>query len=167
MNATTLREWFDKLAPRERWLLLAAAAFAVVALIYALGLRPLYATRARAAADVEQKRQLLADLDQVASRYGPQGGSAPAAAQGTGESLIVLIDRSTRDGGLGAYLKRNQPEGATGVRLRMENVPFDALATWLSTVQARHGLGIVSATFDPAGEPGRVNSNLVLDRAPR
>lgn len=165
MNAAALREWFDKLAPRERWLVLAAGVVMLLALVYALGLRPLYASRARAAADVEQKRQLLADMDQVASRYGPQGAGSGPSVQGNGDSLVVVIDRSTRDEGLGTYLKRNQPEGATGVRLRMENVPFDALAAWLATVQAKQGLGIVSATFDPAGEPGRVNSNLVLDRA--
>lgn len=166
MNISVLREWFDKLAPRERWLVLTAGLFAVVALVYALGLRPLHATHARAAADVELQRQLLHDVEQVASRHGPQSGDT-AAAQGDGESLVVLIDRSTRDEGLGPYLKRNQPEGATGVRLRMEKVPFDALTTWLAGVQTKHGLGIVSATFDPAGEPGRVNSNLVLDRVGR
>ncbi|MEZ5566387.1 MAG: type II secretion system protein GspM [Gammaproteobacteria bacterium] len=166
MNPAALREWFDKLAQRERWLVLAAAVFAVVALVYALGLQPLLATRARTTADVEMKRQLLNDVDQVASRFGPQSG-ASSTALASGESLVVLIDRSTRDQGLGAYLKRNQPEGATGVRLRMENVPFDELTTWLATVQARNGLGIVSATFDPTGEPGRVNSNLVLDLAGR
>ena len=79
----------------------------------------------------------------------------------------MLLDRSTRERGLGSYLKRNQPEGANGVRLRLENVPFDELTGWLAEVQARHGLAAVSASFDPSGEPGRVNSNLVLERVGR
>lgn len=167
MNPTAqLREWFDKLAPRERMLVLAAAFFAGVALVYALGLQPLFAARGRAAAEVDERRSLLSDIEQVAQRFGPQGASAvPAAA--TGESLVVLLDRSTRERGLGSYLKRNQPEGANGVRLRLENAPFDELTGWLAEVQARHGLAAVSASFDPSGEPGRVNSNLVLERVGR
>lgn len=161
MNPAMLREWFDKLAPRERWLVLAAAAFAAFALVYALGVQPLYSARDRAALAVEQQRSLLADIEQVARRFGPQGNNNPAVP--SGESLVVLIDRSTRERGLGAYLKRNQPEGADGVRIRLENVPFDDLAAWLAGVQATQGLAPVSASFDPTDEPGRVNSNLVLE----
>jgi general secretion pathway protein M len=161
-----LREWFDKLAPRERWLVLAAGAFALFALVYALGLQPLYSARGRAAAEVEAQRSLLADIEQVARRFGPQG-AASGPVPSDGESLVVLIDRSTRERGLGTYLKRNQPEGAAGVRLRLENAPFDDLTNWLAEVQTRHGLAAVSASFDPSGEPGRVNSNLVLERAGR
>lgn len=171
MNPTVqVREWLDKLAPRERWLVLAAAVFAAIALVYALGLQPLFAARGRAAADVAERQSLLSDIEQVARRFGPQSAaSGPAGAQGqaSGESLVVVIDRSTRERGLGTYLKRNQPEGANGVRLRLENVPFDDLTTWLADVQTRQGLAAVSASFDPSGEPGRVNSNLVLERVGR
>ena len=166
MNPAEIREWIDRLAPRERWLVLAAAAFAIFALVYVLGLQPLYAARGRAAAEVEAQRSLLSDIEQVARRLGPQGavtGPGQTNGQTNGESLVVVIDRSTRERGLGTYLKRNQPEGANGVRLRLENIPFDDLTAWLADTQTRHGLTAVSASFDPSGEPGRVNSNLVLN----
>lgn len=159
-----IREWLEKLAPRERLLVLAGAIFAGLALVYAVGLQPLYAARERAAAEVEVQRDLLHDIEQVASRFGPQGAAAVPAA---GESLVVVVDRSTRERGLGPYLKRNQPEGTSGVRLRLENVPFDELTGWLADVQARHSLAAIAASFDPSGEPGRVNSNLVLERIGR
>ena len=163
MNSATLRDWFDKLAPRERSLVLAATVFAVVALLYALGIRPLYTGRAQTVDQIQTQRTLLTDIEQVARRFGPQSGKAAPLAT-TAESLVVLIDRSTRERNLGTYLKRNQPEGANGVRLRLENAPFDELAEWLGEVQSRQGLAAVSASFDPSGEPGRVNSNLVLER---
>lgn len=166
MNASPairLREWFDKLAPRERVLVITAAVFAAFALVYALGIQPIYAARGRAAAEVEAQRSLLRDIEQVARRFGPQSPGAGPVPD-SGESLVVVVDRSTRERGLGPYLKRNQPEGASGIRLRLENVPFDDLAGWLADLQARHGLVAASASFDPSGEPGRVNTNLVLER---
>jgi general secretion pathway protein M len=161
MNIAVLQQWFDKLAPRERWMVMGGALFALVALIFALGIRPLYQARDGAAKRLGEQRQLLTDIEQVARRFGPQSASAAAVPTGN-ESLLVLIDRSTRERGLSGYLKRNQPEGTDGVRLRMENAPFDELLLWLSDVQSGQGLAAVSASFDPTGEPGRVNANLVL-----
>ena len=165
MNLAVIQQWLDKLAPRERWMVMGGALFALVGLAYALGIRPVYKARAEAAERVAEQRQLLTDIEQVARRFGPQ--SATAAMPTSSESVLVLIDRSTRERGLSSYLKRNQPEGADGVRLRMENAPFDELLLWLSDVQSGQGLGAVSASFDPAGEPGRVNVNLVLSPAGR
>jgi general secretion pathway protein M len=161
MNLAVIQQWLDKLAPRERWMVMGGALFALVALIFALGILPVYRARDTAAERVAEQRQLLTDIEQVARRFGPQS-PATAATPTRNESVLVLIDRSTRERGLSSYLKRNQPEGADGVRLRMENAPFDELLLWLSDVQSGQGLAAVSASFDPAGEPGRVNANLVL-----
>jgi general secretion pathway protein M len=170
MNASALRaqiqERLDGLAPRERWLILAAVAFAVFALVVALVVRPVYGARARAAERIGEQQLLLRDVEQFAQRFGPQvPGGAPAAS--SGESIVVAVDRSTRERGLGGYLKRNQPEGPDGVRLRLENVPFDDLLAWLADLQDRHGLATASASFDPSGEPGRVNANLGLVKTGR
>jgi len=161
MNLAPLQQWFDKLAPRERWMVMAGALFALVAIIFALGIRPLYQARNAAAERIAEQRRLLGDIEQVAQRFGPQAGPT-AQTQASGESVIVLVDRSTRERGLSSYLKRNQPEGNGGVRLRLENAPFDELLLWMSELQSGQGLAAVSASFDPAGEPGRVNANLVL-----
>lgn len=170
MNAaelkTQLQERLDALAPRERWLVLAAAALAVFALVVMLVIRPVYGARARVAERLAEQQALLHDVEQFAQRFGPQvPGATPAA--GSGESIVVLVDRSTRERGLGGYLKRNQPEGPDGVRLRMENVPFDDFLGWLADLQDRHGLAAASASFDPTGEPGRVNANLGLVKTSR
>jgi type II secretory pathway component PulM len=137
---------------------------AVFAVLYAGLLRPVFAARSTAVADIARQQALLNDVETVAQRFGPQAPGGAAPMPGTGESLVVLIDRSTRERALGPYLKRNQPEGPDGVRLRLENAPFDAVAEWLVETEQRYGLGTVSAAFDPTGEPGRVNANLVLAR---
>jgi general secretion pathway protein M len=143
---------------------LAAAAVAVLAIVVAGIVRPVAGSRARATDAMTRDQQLLRDIEGVAGRFGPLLSRPAAGAVASADSLVVVVDRSTRERGLAPYLKRNQPEGPASIRLRLEAAPFDQLLEWLGELEAREGLRATAASFDPAGEPGRVNSNLVLAR---
>jgi len=157
-----LRNWLDQLEARERLLVLFAAALLVVAVVVIGGLRPLMASADRNAQRVSDQEQLLTEIEQVAARLGPQrGGTATVAG---GDSLVLVIDRSTRARNLGGYLKRNQPDGDASIRLRFERAPFDDLMVWLAELQNQYAIGVVSANIDAGNETGRVNCNLILSR---
>jgi general secretion pathway protein M len=158
-----LRNWLDQLEPRERLLVLLAGALIVFAIIVVGGLRPLLASADRNAQRVDDQQQLLTEIEQVAARLGPQRGRNVAAADG--DSLVLVVDRSTRARNLGAYLKRNQPDGDATIRLRFERAPFDDLVAWLAELQNQYSIGVVSANIDASNETGRVNCNLILSRA--
>jgi general secretion pathway protein M len=159
-----LRNWFDQLTVRERAMVLSAALLVVFAIMYLAGLRPLLVSAARNEAVVEDQQALLGELTQIAARRGPQRGGAVGNA-GRDQSLVVMVDRTTREKGLATYLKRNQPDGADSIRLRFEDAPFDNLVSWLVEMQSTYGVGAVSANIDTSRSPGRVNCNLVLSRA--
>ena len=162
----SVRRWFDSLAPRERLLVSLAGGLLLIAVVVLVGVRPLATGLRTASAQLADKRAVLADIERVAARFGPQAGAA--AAQSTGESLVVLVDRTTRGRGLGPYLKRNEPDGNDNIRLRFENVPFDELIGWLADLQTNEAIGVVSANADPGQDTGRVSANLQLARvAPR
>ncbi|MDJ0927709.1 MAG: type II secretion system protein GspM [Gammaproteobacteria bacterium] len=159
-----LRDWFSDLAPRERLLVSAAAVLLVLAIVVLGAVRPLNSKAARNAEIVADREALLAELDEVAARLGPQrGGGNPVAASG-GQSLVLIVDRTTRGRGLAEFLTRNQPDGDNKIRLRFERAPFDTLIEWLVELQVRHGLSAQSANIDKAPDRGRVNCNLVLTR---
>lgn len=160
-----MKDWFLGLSARERVLVGAAAGLTAFGLVVLLILRPIFGGAARAEARVEDKQELLAELDQVASRIGPQSGGNASGVQGGGQSLVVVVDRTTRSRGLSAFLRRNQPDGDQSIRLRFENAPFDQLVEWLAALEASHGLTATNASFDSAKEPGRTNCTLVLARA--
>jgi general secretion pathway protein M len=160
-----MNEWFQQLAPRERMLVVVAGMLAIIAVIVTLGIRPVLNKVSRGQELVHEKQALLNDLSQVAARLGPQAGGGGAILPTDTRSLVVLVDQTTRARGLAAYLKRNQPDGASSIRVRFENVPFDTLMDWLSDLHNKLGLSTTSANIDLATEPGRVNSNLTLDRA--
>lgn len=159
------RAWFDGLAPRERVLVAAAAVMVLVAIVVIGVVRPLAGARAAALAQIEDKQAVLADIERVAARFGPQSGAAARQAQPSGESLVVLVDRTSRSRGLAPYLKRNEPDGNASIRLRFENVPFDELAAWLVELQATQGIAVATANADPGDATGRVTANLQLTRA--
>lgn len=155
-----MRAWFASLAPREQRMVAIGTVLVVVMLVWGLVLAPLGQATDGARARVESKRSLLAFIQSAAGELA--GAGEVAAPELSGESLVVVVDRSLRQAGLGQSLTRNQPVGEDGVRVRLENAQFDALAGWLGDVHARSGMAIESASFDRSQAPGRVNASLVL-----
>lgn len=160
-----LRDWYSELAPRERLLVAVAALLTVVAIVVLGMFRPLNARVDRGMEIVAEKESLLTELEQVAARLGPQRGSAAVTPAGSGQSLVLVVDQTTRRNGLAEYLTRNQPDGEDKIRLRFERAPFDELMQWLVELRSTQGLTAESANIDTAPEAGRVNCNLVLIRA--
>jgi general secretion pathway protein M len=159
-----LERW-QQLAPRERIMVTVCGAFIVLTLFWLLAVQPLYKGTARLAEEVATKQSQLVNFQELAAQVTQDGGSMQAATQlSSTDSIVVIIDKTTRQSTLATYLKRNQPEGDAEVRLRFEGAPFDLLVTWLGELSQQHGLITLSANFDAAG-PGRVNCSLVLRRA--
>ncbi len=159
-----MQAWFQQLAPRERLFVSIAAALVLLLLVVTLGVRPIVSNTIQGQKRVVDRMDLLSEIERVAARIGPQSGSAPSARGVGNQSLVVVIDRTTRETGLAPYLKRNQPDGATSIRLRFENAPFDALVEWLGDVKSQQGLVVTSASIDKTAQTGRINSNLTLSR---
>lgn len=159
MNAQ-LRDWLSGLAPRERNLVYAAGGLAIIALLYFVLVLPITTMAAKRAARVEQKTADLAWMRQVAPQVA--AAAAAGAAAGSGESLVVLVDRTGREAGLGGALRDQSPSGDQGLRLRLEAASFDVLVVWLASLQQQHGVKVEAATIDATATPGLVNASLTL-----
>jgi general secretion pathway protein M len=160
-----LRGWLATLSERERTLVYAGGAVAALGLLYLVLVLPLHTLQAKSAARVEQKAADLAWMRQVAPAVAAAAASGGGAAAQTGESLVVLIDRTAREAGLGAALRDQSPDGEAGLRLRVEAATFDTLVEWLGRLQERHGVTIEAANFDATGNPGLVNASLTLSHS--
>jgi general secretion pathway protein M len=156
------RTWFAGLSQRERMLVLAAGGLVAIALLYFALVLPLQTMTGRREARVEQKSADLAWMRQVAPAVASAAAAGGAEDVPTGESLVVLVDRTAREAGLGAALRDQSPNGEAGLRLRLESAAFDQLIEWLARLQERHGVAIEAANFDATGAPGLVNASLTL-----
>lgn len=154
-----MRAWYANLSAREQLMVRVGAA--VVAVIVLLGLiLPLNRNISQARQRVTTKQADLAFIQSVTPQLaaaGPASGSAPGGA-----SLVVLIDSSARESGLGKALSNSQPTGDGGLRIRLDRAAFDGMVAWLARLSQQHGVRIESAEIESAGEPGLVNAGLVL-----
>jgi general secretion pathway protein M len=156
-----VRDWLDSLSARERNLVYAAGALVSVALLYLVLVLPVQTSGNRMASRVGQK---TADLAWMRAQAPQAMAAAGAARSGGGESLVVLVDRTAREAGLGTSLRDQSPDGNSGLRLRIEGASFDTLVTWLASLQQQHGVSIEAANIDAAA-PGLVNATLSLKQA--
>ena len=158
----TLSAWFKAQSPRDQRLAVAAAVILGVILVCAIFI-PLDGSVSRAHARVQRKQSDLAWMRTVAPQLAAAGSAITAPA--SQRSLIVVIDTSARESGLGAALNSSEPSGPGALRVRLDKAPFDTLVQWLARLSQQNGIHVETASIDAAGPPGLVNAGIVLRTA--
>ncbi|HEY6645466.1 type II secretion system protein GspM [Povalibacter sp.] len=161
-----LQDWFRTLKPRERAVVLGGGVIVVVVALYTLALAPFYKTLHERSERVQHMEADLTWMRSVAGEVQALGANQLVSAGPSDESLVVLIDRTARECGIGSSLTGQTPNGDSGIRVRLEAAPFNALVKCVGNLQQVHAISIEQATFDKASRPGLVNASLVLTRAP-
>lgn len=165
MNATVAtspleraKSWYAGLEPREQktvlWGAIGGGALAVLVLVLQF----------HAAVNHKEQRvaKMRADLAHIQAVL-PELRAAPLP-QGGDQSLVVVVDRTTRDAGLAMHLRGTEPAGPNSLRVRLEGAPFDATLNWLLRLQREYGTRIQAATMERTETPGVLNANLTLSR---
>jgi general secretion pathway protein M len=153
-----MKAWFADLAPRERLILIAGGIAAVLIFGY-WAVMHLRAESATLRTAVESKQRLLLDLARL---DGAQASAAPGTAQGTGQTLVVVVDTTAKEHGL--RLARARPNGPSGVDVTFQAVPFDVLVDWLMALHGNYAVDVESASLSSGREQGLVNGQLSLHR---
>ena len=145
------------LPERQRRLLMGGLALAAAILIFGV-LIPLDRSVAHAHERLARKRADLSWMQGVAPEL---AASAPPPAA-TGESLLVIIDRSARESGLAGALAGSEPGGPGSLSVRLAKAPFDTLVGWLGRLARQNGVSVEAATIEKTETPGLVNAAIVL-----
>ncbi|MGI9264636.1 MAG: type II secretion system protein GspM [Gammaproteobacteria bacterium] len=157
-----MKEWFDSLSDRERYIVMGGGVLVVVILFWSLVLNPVYSGVNRLSQQVESKRVLVGWMQSAAAEIKAAGNVTGGGQLEDNQSLVVVIARSARESGLEKALNQNQPIGEDGIRVRLERASFDTIAGWLAKLQASNGLSLESANFERSTAPGMVNASIVL-----
>lgn len=160
-----MKDWFTSLNPRERLLVAGGGIVVLLIALYVLVLGPFYSSIDRRAERVATKAADLAWMQSVAGEMSELVAGGASAIDSSGESLVVLVDRTSREAGLGGRVTGQTPTGESGIRVRLEQAPFDVIVRWLATLEQRYGIVIESASIDRTAQTGLVNASVVLTRA--
>lgn len=154
--ATNLNLSLDNLSERDRKMLLIGGAVAAVLLLYIV--ISLDSSVSSAHKRIAKKTADLAWMQQ----NGPELAAAGPLPGTNGQSLLVIVDRSARESGLGGALAGSEPSGAGALSVRLQRASFDQLVMWLSRLSQQNGIRVDSASIENAGGPGIVNAAIVL-----
>jgi general secretion pathway protein M len=159
-----LKEWFASLQARERIAVSVAAVLVSAMVIYVLGLAPFYRAVNAMENDLAERKADLAWMMSNADNVRMLVASRPQLAP-TGESLVLLVDRTAREAGLADSLTNQTPTGPDGIKVNLQEATFDNMMVWLNGLQMTQGVTIQSANINRASKPGLVNVSLELIRA--
>lgn len=162
-----MKEWFNALAPRERVMVSVAAAFIVLALIYAAAWSPLSSSVTRLDQSVEEQQALKQWMQQSAAEVNRLRNAAGSAGAADHRSLLAVVDQTSKQSQLAPAVKRIEPDGQELVRITLEQASFDDLMTWLGSLQRNFGVSVADVSIDRQADSGRVNVRLTLQRSGR
>jgi general secretion pathway protein M len=157
-----MKEWFAGLEPRERLLVSGGAVVLVLLLLYVVIWEPIASGYRNLQEDVAEQKQTLAWMQQAATQIKTLQRSSTGDVRGlAGRSLLAVVDKSARSGGLGDSIKRIEPDGSKGVKVWLEGVAFDPMILWLGKLTRTYQIETSLITIEPQGG-GRVNARLTL-----
>jgi len=158
-----MKDWLESLAPRERLMVMAAAAVVMLLLIYALIWSPLRGSYVALRDNVAGQRDTAVWMQESAQLLAQLKGSGARTQDLDGQSLLSLADSTARAGGLAGALKRVEPEGSNSVRVWLESASFDQLIQWLGSLSERYGISADMVSMERVADAaGRVNARLTL-----
>ena len=162
-----MKEWWSGLAPREqRMVLFGGIALVIMALYFGIW-EPVQTQKENLEKAIAEQRAVRDWIQQAAIEVNAlrgRSGSGSRAASG-GRSLLAVVDQTAKQGKLGPALRRVEPEGASAVRVWLDQASFDDTMRWLTGLQRDYGIFVSTITVDRQDAPGMVNVRLSLQGA--
>ena len=159
-----MKQWFLGLSLRERYMVMSAAAVVVLFILYQLIWSPINNHYQKLQKNVSTASETVSWMKQAAKEVRLLRGNNAVTNRPQGKQFVLgMIDRSVKKAGLGAVMKRVQPEGQSGVRVWFESAVFDELIKWLATIQSEHGLRVNEINIEQTESVGLVNVRVFLE----
>lgn len=152
------QQWarYERLNDREQLLVIATSCIFILGMLIILIWEPLHNARETARSHYYEELELQDQLQ------GLQGGKAGSSPTKSNRSLLAIVNASTAENGIN--LKRVEPRNDESLRIWMDNIQFNQLIGWISSLQNQYGLQVETISLDKSDTEGYVNSALVLTR---
>ncbi|TVP61585.1 MAG: type II secretion system protein M [Halomonadaceae bacterium] len=158
-----LQRRYDQLPQRDQRALQGLSIALAVALVYLLVWLPVSDYRSNAQQSAVAAQQLLGYVqsEEVRARDIAAAGQSQRGRQlEPGSDFLTTVTDSAQQAGL--PLARFEPSGNDGMRIRLEQVPFNELSQWLDHLGSQYGIKVDQASIERTNEPGRVGARITL-----
>lgn len=157
-----MKDYLQQLNERERLMLIVAVPVVTVLLFYALVWRPMAQQVDVLSQRVAKQHTVLLEMRASAQRVEQLRKQGGVNKSRSNQSLLALVDRTVRQGGLAKALKRVEPDGSDKVKVRLEKASFDAMVNWLESMQNQYGISVDTISVDAQENSGIVNVRVTL-----
>lgn len=158
-----MKAWWLGRSARERQVLGAAALLAILLLGWSWVWDPLQTSLRETRSRVIAAEAAMARMQAQAEQYRRLAAQSPAAVSAAPGSLLVRVDGSLTEAGIGSSVLRVDPLESGSVRVQFQGVDFDALMRWLEALAARDGLRVTEFGAQRVSA-ARVDARLVLQQ---
>jgi Type II secretory pathway, component PulM len=147
-----MKQWWQRLMPRERWLVLTGTAVLLVFLLYRQGWVPLQQQLQHQQKQVVQLQQQLQWMRQQAPLIRQLKQSTPSSKRTDDIASVLSATSHTYQ----IIPRRIQPQGENGALIETDALPFEQLLNWLDMLEQQYGIAVQQIELQPAGKPGYV-----------
>ena len=159
-----MKDWYNKLEPRERKFLIAGGTALIIAFLYFIMWQPFVKKLERLEKSTQEQQKLVTWMKARAVEVKQlRQASGPVANIPKGRSLLGVIDKTTKARRLDTAVKRVKPEGDSKARVWLESADFNAIIRWIEELQRQQGVKVVNAVVDRTKEPGKVDARIIFD----
>lgn len=161
-----MKEWFNSLVPRERLLVIIAGAVSLAGLFFLLVWEPLVTANENLQQQVisgQEMENWLTDVEKQATQLRRAGRHNNI--KGSDQSLLSLVDQTSRTAGLGKAVRRIQPEGSDQAVVTLEAASFNQMLFWLSELEKNYGIRATALTITRDDKIGKVQARMTLKRS--
>ena len=155
-----MRQFWQNLRQRERWLLLFCAAVVLVAALVT-ALSPWHDKLQRLRAEVPQQHQELAWMLGASAEAARLRAAGADQAKGPRASRLTLIEEAAAAFKLTAAMKRVEPDEQQRLKVWFESASYEALVQWFDQL-AGQGIQVQGLSMDHLEEPGLVNARVTM-----
>ncbi len=152
---------YEMMPSRDR-LALKVLAFTLILLFMYFGLwQPAYSYKKEAAQYLEQQQELLALVMQNKSALSNLSDtSSSGQASLNSQQLVSSVTNLAKQASV--TLKRFEPSGEKEIKVWVEDVPFDKIMVWLTTMKRTLNIKVDQISVEKSDGPGLVSARLTL-----
>ncbi len=163
---SSLINMLGNLSARERNALIIGGIILGVLLAYAALWKPFSNKVEKLEHSVQEQRALQQWINTAsaeAQRLRATKNTNSTMQNTAGQSLLSLVDQAAKQDRLGTALKRIEPEGATKVRVWIEQAPFDDVVLWMGNLKNAYGVQVTNVSIDRQDTSALVNARITVE----